>query len=335
MASNFLWMRSGLTYLLGFAKYITNGFLLYNYRSNTSTGNLLQNNCCYSRIKATEQIIVFISNVSISIAHPTLALTLSQVSRSIKVRPNSQQGVLPPGFLAIFDTPGAQTSSDGKELLPCRLGTECLMSCFSIGQNISGMDLKRILPDGTEQDVPSAQSNVMATSTSDGIFWTFEAEESSGDDNGITTFKCYVRDDVHGTEKTKLVGVQITIASSIDTNRSSVKVEDDPDDPTKRIVTFSCAVSGRPLPDIVFHGGSTGAFPIWGEAPDNIITVGNVETMATKTVTVDASALKRASNDINRERASSPDCTITEAFTGDFKQQFFSFLDLNQHTARY
>ena len=60
------------------------------------------------------------------------------------------------------------------------------------------------------------------------VSWTFQAEEDSGDSDGITTFQCSASDETRDKEVTKLVDVLVTLETGIDGERSNTTVHDDP-----------------------------------------------------------------------------------------------------------
>ncbi|GFS10385.1 hypothetical protein ElyMa_006645100 [Elysia marginata] len=239
-----------------------------------------------------------------------------QVSRTILIRPSSQAGPFPSGYLTILDGYVQYTSPNGNELHRCRVGDECLYSCVSVGESVTGMSVKEVRPDGL-RDVPSAAPGPAILSTSRDIYWKFQAHENSGNSNGVTTFQCEASDATQGKAVTKLVDVQVSIPGSIDPARSSVTEEDSTIYPGEKSLTFHCAIRGRPLPDVVFYGGSTGLFRLYYDSPTNVIRTGPDEAIATKSVTVSGVELAMAVQRISEGRDSSPFCSIYSDVQGN------------------
>ncbi|GFO40647.1 hypothetical protein PoB_006715200 [Plakobranchus ocellatus] len=98
---------------------------------------------------------------------------------------------------------------------------------MGFGESNTRMDLKQISPNGTRIAVPSVQMNPYRISYVQGIFWEFEAQESSGDVNGMTKFVCSVNNDIHGTRDDYLFKVYTTLDPSIVSEQSYVRVEAD------------------------------------------------------------------------------------------------------------
>ncbi|KAK3777657.1 hypothetical protein RRG08_021768 [Elysia crispata] len=240
-----------------------------------------------------------------------------QVSRSIVVRPFSQAGPYPAGYLTIIEGFSSQTSKNGHELYRCRVGMECLYFCVSVGDSISSLEVKEVQADGGFANVPSAGTGPEILETSRDIYWKFQAEEDSGDSDGITTFQCKATDITHGHQVTKFVDVLAEIPSSINQTRSQVTVQDHPNDPIAKVLTFQCAIRGRPLPDVIFYGGSTRQFPIFAANPTNVTTTGLNEAIAFLVVSVDAVDLTHAVERISQGWDTSPACYIYSDTRGD------------------
>ncbi|GFS08467.1 hypothetical protein ElyMa_001274400 [Elysia marginata] len=240
-----------------------------------------------------------------------------QVSRSVLVKPAGQTGPYPAGFLAFIDGMSQETSPDGNEMRRCVVGYECLILCSSVGSSISEIEVRQVEEDGRLVDVPSAEEGPNTHATARDIYWKFQAQEDSGDDNGITRFWCKATDLTHGSVVTKLIDVRADILGSIDHSRSGVTVEDDPMLSDRKILTFRCAISGRPLPEVTFYAGSAYQFNIYADPPDDVIRTGQNEGIATRVVTLDASDLAQAIQSINAGQDTGPSCSIYSSYHGN------------------
>ncbi|GFO21817.1 hypothetical protein PoB_004832200 [Plakobranchus ocellatus] len=84
----------------------------------------------------------------------------------------------------------------------------CKESCEFVGDAISGVDVKEVLPNGTERDVERLNfpaQNIFNSSHSEAIDWSFQAVRGMGN----ITFKCRAFDSRHGTEATQLITVSV------------------------------------------------------------------------------------------------------------------------------
>ncbi|GFO48000.1 hypothetical protein PoB_007450500 [Plakobranchus ocellatus] len=213
-----------------------------------------------------------------------------QLSRVISVRPSNQSGDMPPGYLGFFDNSYVPRSENGNQLKRCTAGYECWVSCTAVGETISVLEVKELLPDGSKSDVPSSviSTQALQMDTFRIIYWKFRAEDNSGDADGITTYECKASDESQGKAVTKLMDVMATIPGSIDHDRSNVETERDQMDPYLINVTFNCAINGRPLPDVMFYGGTNDVFSaMYFTPPDSVIPTGPSEAMASKVMTLD------------------------------------------------
>ncbi|KAK3701150.1 hypothetical protein RRG08_029622 [Elysia crispata] len=211
----------------------------------------------------------------------------AQVNRIIELRP-SNQTTLPPNYLGIFNTPYAGKSGHGDELRECRPGVECSVFCYGAGEAISDMNVVKLLADGSQEPVFSAVKSDIYTGLDFRIItWKFQAEEDSGDDDGISTFQCSASDDTHDKEVTKLVEVLVLLDDGIDDESSNVTVRVDDMDPDIKYLTFSCAMYGRPLPKVTFSGGTSYIFNMNSYEPDKVIKTGQNKAVAKKTLTLD------------------------------------------------
>ncbi|GFO03218.1 hypothetical protein PoB_002972300 [Plakobranchus ocellatus] len=245
-----------------------------------------------------------------------------QVSKIITVKPSNQAGDFPDGFLTLVNINERQVSSTGNELRLCKVGEECLIDCYFMGQAISATGVKKVLPNGGLEDVLSAHVQIVTTSTSRGVYWTFQAEEDSGNSEGITTFRCSASDEAHGSEVSKLVDVLAFTEASIDEANSAIQIESDLNDPSRKRVTLTCAVKGRPLPEVTF---SWHAFHIYSETPGQVDTTDENEAVATKVVTMDSSALDQAYRDFMAGCTLAPSCAIRRDLSVTYQEYTFGF----------
>ncbi|KAK3744869.1 hypothetical protein RRG08_050807 [Elysia crispata] len=246
-----------------------------------------------------------------------------QVARSILVRPSGQSGPYPDDYLAFLDGLSQQTSPSGNELHWCSVGFECLIFCASVGGAVSGIEVKEMKGDGSLAMVPSAEEGPNSSNTARDVYWKFLAQEDSGDSNSITTFQCKATDVTHGKVATKLVDVMAAIVGSIDPTRSNVTQQDDPMDPNLKILTFRCAIRGRPLPEVIFQGVSSQPFDVTEDLPDEVVTTGPNEAVATRVVTVDAYGLAQATQRIRDGQDTSPRCVIRPSYDGQVNSHDF------------
>ncbi|RUS74105.1 hypothetical protein EGW08_018136 [Elysia chlorotica] len=194
-------------------------------------------------------------SVELDIPESTVVSTV-QVSRMITVRPSTQKGPFPPGFLTIVRYPYLEESIHGNELRTCKVGEECPLDCYAMGEQVSDITVVRVPSDGSmDSTVPSATKFPQVWDTVWSVHWTFQARPDSGDRNGLTTFKCLATNDETQEIAEKLIDVLTVIPGTIDSNRSHAEVEIDPEDPTRRRITLNCAVIGRPLPSVQFSSG--------------------------------------------------------------------------------
>ncbi|RUS87179.1 hypothetical protein EGW08_005019 [Elysia chlorotica] len=246
-----------------------------------------------------------------------------QVARSLLLRPAGQSGPYPEDYLAFVDGFMQDVSSRGRELHRCTVGYECLVMCASVGGAVSDIQVREMKPDGSLEAVPSARQAPHSSSTDRAVYWKFLAREDSGDSESITTFQCQATDSRHGLAVSKLVDVMSIIVGSIDPARSNVTEEDHPMDPNLKILTYRCAVRGRPLPEVVFHGVSGQPFDVYEDLPDDVSPTGQNEAVATKVVTVDAYQLSQAIERVKDGQETSPRCEIRPRYEGQVHSYYF------------
>ncbi|GFS10393.1 hypothetical protein ElyMa_006645300 [Elysia marginata] len=133
------------------------------------------------------------------------------------------------------------------------------------------------------------------------VHWTFQATADSGNSEGITTFRCLAINTRSQTVADKFIDVQVAIPGEIDTDRSSVVVEEVPSDETQRKITVNCAISGRPLPEVLFFHTTTSTSEMYTafdvdmpDGPDTTISTGQNEAIAQKVYTMSVDELRQS-----------------------------------------
>ncbi|KAK3701151.1 hypothetical protein RRG08_029623 [Elysia crispata] len=245
-----------------------------------------------------------------------------QVNRLIAVRPSNQSAVLPAGFLGFFNNPRLGLSQNGNELQQCKAERKCTIRCLVVGDSISDIEVLKVLPDGRKEAVPSATSADLDLDHLKGMKWKFQAEEDSEDDRGITTFQCSASDMSHGKEVSKFIDVLVVIDSGFDEESSNVTVRDDYMHTYIKIITFNCAVYGRPLPEVTFSGGTSPIFSFDSSEPDDIVNTGQNKAVATKTLTLDVDYYNNHGYRIYEDGVA-PYCGFFSSLKGDFVTHSF------------
>ncbi|KAK3777656.1 hypothetical protein RRG08_021767 [Elysia crispata] len=232
-------------------------------------------------------------SVDCGIAEATIVRTV-QVLRTMVVRPSDQTGPFPPGYLTIMDQKYFGESKNGNELRTCRVGKECQVGCFAVGETVSHITVNEVLPDGSMGRVPSKKNPHQMLDTMQSVQWEVQAEPDAGDSDGIITFRCLAIDTRTQRVAEKLIDVQILTPGSIDSERSYAEVESDPEDTNQRRVTLNCAVSGRPLPEVIFYGGTDDILGIGNlsVASDTVYHTGQNEGIAQKVYTISTDELE-------------------------------------------
>ena len=94
-------------------------------------------------------------------------------------------------------------------------------------------------------------------------------------------------------------------------------------DPNLKILTFRCAIRGRPLPEVIFQGVSSQPFDVTEDLPDEVVNIGPNEAVATRVVTVDAYGLAQATQRIRDGQDTSPRCVIRPSYDGQVNSHDF------------
>ncbi|GFN94066.1 hypothetical protein PoB_002057200 [Plakobranchus ocellatus] len=250
-----------------------------------------------------------------------------QVTRHVAIRPASQSGEYPSGYLGIMEYPYMERSKNGNELHSCPIGYTCPLSCFAVGERVTSMFVYKVVTEDHLEEVLNVEDALSTSDTVHGIIWMFQATEDSGDSDGITTFSCRAYDTVDFRYVTKLLDVQATIPPSIDGQRSSVQVENDPVDPHTKIITFNCAIKGRPLPKVWFSGDLSPATFLSHESPDNITAtpLGQDTAIASKVVTLGADELEQLIEHNGDGQQERPHCAFFNPFKAERVKHYFIF----------
>ncbi|GFN90317.1 hypothetical protein PoB_001682300 [Plakobranchus ocellatus] len=131
------------------------------------------------------------------------------LSQLYVVRPANQNGPYPDGFIW---TSGSYRNES------CKYGQTCVEKCSFIGADLTGVDVKEVLPDGTEGDVPTKRYAAPVIFYNQGgfwnhlkaIFWWVHAQRGANDSQDVLTYKCFAFDRTYGNNKTEVVQVQLT-----------------------------------------------------------------------------------------------------------------------------
>ncbi|GFN87631.1 hypothetical protein PoB_001413700 [Plakobranchus ocellatus] len=79
--------------------------------------------------------------------------------------------------------------------------------------------------------------------------------------------------------------------------------------------TLISTVKRRPLPTVYFRAGNSDAFRSLGSEPDDVISTGKDEAVATKVITVDNASLVESINMIQAGHTKAPSCGFLDLFT--------------------
>ncbi|GFO41442.1 hypothetical protein PoB_006794700 [Plakobranchus ocellatus] len=142
----------------------------------------------------------------------------------VMVRPSTQSTTFPVGSVGTAEFDLFDPEEDRR---PCRIGDRCVFVCKGYGDSITRMEPKEISSNGTHVAVPSAEKFLYQTSYFQAIYWLFEAQEDSGDANGITKSVCSVIDDIRGTRAAEEIKVYAVVYPKIVSEKSCVQMEDD------------------------------------------------------------------------------------------------------------
>ncbi|GFS01891.1 hypothetical protein ElyMa_004593300 [Elysia marginata] len=210
-----------------------------------------------------------------------------------------------------------------------RAGEECNILCFGVGEAISDIGVVKLLPDGSQEAVPSADKAEIGN-THDHfrtIMWKFQAGNGSRNNEGITTFQCTAYDETNGKEVSCLVDVVVLLEDGFDEERSNVTIEEEYMEPSIKIVTFNCAVYGRPIPEVTFTSGTSYIFNMDSYEPDTLIRTGPDRAVATKTLLLDLEHLRDYGYRLYDEDTM-PSCEFRSAFHGRYLEHTFEIPDL-------
>ncbi|GFN94606.1 hypothetical protein PoB_002111200 [Plakobranchus ocellatus] len=97
-----------------------------------------------------------------------------------------------------------------------RCGEACLQKCVFLGSDVTGQDVKEVLPDGTERDV-STKSDMLPFNSQGGIWkltrairWWVQVQRDAGGNESVITYKCFAFDRTSGNNATVEVKVRLT-----------------------------------------------------------------------------------------------------------------------------
>ncbi|GFO48323.1 hypothetical protein PoB_007482800 [Plakobranchus ocellatus] len=242
----------------------------------------------------------------------------------VRVRPSTQSSTFP--IVTVTKEIESLVSSGNSHT--CSIGDTCIFRCRAFGENVTRMEINEILANGTQTAVPSAQRYPYQPPHTQHIYWLFEAQDDSGDANGITKFTCSAIDDTHGTRVTEEMEVQTTLTPYIVKDKSCVQIEDDQNNVGMKKVTFICTVRGRPLPTVYITGGDCVIFQSLDSEPLQVTSMGKVEALSYKVIIVDTNSLLESINTINAGRARAPFCKFSNLANFKKGQHVFDFQKL-------
>lgn len=233
------------------------------------------------------------------VSRETSVVSRVQIMRSLVIRPSDQEGPFPHGYLAIYKDdylPWRETSENGHEIKNCNAGEECRYECYASGETVSALTVLEILPNGSSVPVESQKNPPRFMSTMLSVSWTFQAQEDSGNSEGVTTFKCLAVDARTMSVADKYIDVHVILPGYIDNNRSSMIIHGDPEDSTIRHINLNCGIGGRPLPYVLFYtesSANSGPLTMLQEA-DSVIDLGANEGVARKSYTMTVDELRES-----------------------------------------
>lgn len=237
-------------------------------------------------------------------------VTAIQVMRSVTIRPFNQSGPFPPGYLQVVSHDKETRSTRGNELRTCKFGKECWIDCYAIGEHVTSVQVKKVMPGGNMCFVPSARSPPQLINTMQSVHWKFEANAEAASGEGITTFMCSAHNADTGQVATKLFDVQVTRSGTIEIEASSAVVEVDPTNSNIRKISLNCAVFGQPLPDVYFYPAiDQASFPLL-QAPDQVLQSDPYRAIAKKEYTMSAEEFGQLQQDINSGNYTPYSCQI-------------------------
>lgn len=254
----------------------------------------------------------------------------AQITRSVPFRP-SNQTTLPSNYLGIMEVPYATISENGNERHKCRPSEECKLSCFGVGEYISDMQVVKLLPDGTKEHVLSATKPDIGNDQKhiEAIVWAFQGRNDTEDDSdGITTFECTAIDVTNNKQVSKVVEALVVLNSGIDESKTNVTVEENDMEPHTKILTFNCAVYGRPIPEVTFSSGTSYIFNMDSYQPDSVVSTGRNTAVATKTLSLDMDYLREYRYRIY-ENDIMPSCQFWSLSQHQSVEHTFQIPDLN------
>ncbi|GFN88545.1 hypothetical protein PoB_001505100 [Plakobranchus ocellatus] len=181
------------------------------------------------------------------------------VKRSMIVRPFNQSQAFPDDFLMF--KPDDRQHSYNHMYQACQIGANCTFSCKAVGNAITSMQVEELSgglavnsreyiygpPRQNEQWESVDDTSELMYEYTRVIDWTVNFSAGAND----TMFKCSA--ETASQNKSQEIYVSLlTEEFRIDQNRSGIEVEIDEGNPSRRKITFTCTVIGRPFIDGYF-----------------------------------------------------------------------------------
>ncbi|XP_005096781.1 uncharacterized protein LOC101857326 [Aplysia californica] len=234
---------------------------------NTNSGVTQREYRISTSQRQTSGVINFSVRRSLGYSHTLQKITLT---RTLVLRPSTQPGPFPPGFLTVRKGPREMVDQEGRHISFCRIGVNwCRVKCVAIGSAISSMSLNRVQPPAQEEpdyiirtDMSKPFNDILVVTVpplpTAGSNMTFQCQIGNGEGPNVTqekVVKFYQKVEVVGGELTDLGGERTRI---------------------------SCTFKGSPRPIVTFSLSFHKAY--YSLTPADGVEVHGDELMAYKTI---------------------------------------------------